>query len=84
MAYSHYLRALLAKSRLPHRTEEVEGMLRHLEQRDPEEPAKFRTVLPREMLRRLVEIEAEPIGVEPEEGDAPGNRFPGAEVGGAS
>lgn len=77
MAYSHYLRALLAKSRRPHRAEEVEGMLRHLEQRDPEEPAKFRTVLPREMLRRLVEIEAEPEGVE-----APGNRFPGAEVGG--
>lgn len=78
MAYSHYMRALLAKSRRPHRTEEVEAMLHYLEERDPEEPAKFKTVLPREMLRRLEEIEAEP-----EEVEAPGNRFPGAEVGGA-
>lgn len=62
MTYSsHYLRALLAKARRPRHGEELEAMLRYLEQRDPHDRTRFRTILPWEMQRRLEAIEAEPV-----------------------
>lgn len=61
MAQSHYLRALLAKSRRPRFAAELEVMLKYLEVRDARDPTRFRSVLPWEMERRLEAIEASPV-----------------------